>query len=156
MSDEPPLESLLPQEAVTKIRAILAEILSKQPPPQALIGGKATLSATGQVIHLQGIATAEAFGSATLQIFDPAVSKHLWESPSAWDILQFISAILFFFYTQYSEHVTAADSEKFMRTILKEAEEFWIAQKEQPKPTPKPAPDARGAKKHRSRHIKRD
>ena len=66
MSDEIPLESFLPDEAVARIRKAIAEILSQQAPPQTLIGGKAALAAMGQVIQLHGIATSEAFGSATI------------------------------------------------------------------------------------------
>jgi hypothetical protein len=145
MSDEDPLESLLPEETIARIRQIVAEALSQ--PPKASIGAEASLTLTATVfrpsatgaIHVSGSATPRLIESA--QLIDPATSKKIWESALGLTMIQIIAAILIMVYQEYREDLREISSEKIMRVIQKEIEDLLAAPKEESRPTPEPTPN---------------
>ena len=148
MSDEIPLESILPAEAIAKIRNIVRESLSQ--PAQATVGGGASLAPIAEVIRVSGTGTISVTGTMALRLvnpallIDPVASKKLWESPLGLQIIQIIVTVLLLFYQEYREDLRDAGTEKFMQVIVKQVEEFVLAHREQSTPTPKPTPDAKG------------
>jgi hypothetical protein len=128
MNDEIPPESILPKEVLATIRDIFA---------QAAIGPQARLEASGQVIHLRGIASAESFGSVMVRLGYPDVSKKLWASPEGLCAIQLIAMVLLVLYHEHQSDVRGHQSEVFMKALVKEVEGFLLAHKEQPQPTPK-------------------
>ena len=139
MSDEAPLESLLPEETIAKIRQIVAEALSQ--PPKASIGAETSLTLTATVYRPSATGAIHVSGSATPRLIDPATSKKIWESALGLTMIQIIAAILIMVYQQYREDLREISSEKIMRVIQKEIEELLAAPKEESRPTPKPTPD---------------
>ena len=144
MSDESPLESILPEETIAKIRAIVAEALSQS--PKASIGAAATLGLTATVFRPSAKGTIRVSGSATprlvesTQLIDPAASKKIWESALGVAMIQIIAMVLVMLYQEYREDLREGSSERLMRVIQKEIEELLAAPKEEPNPTPDPTP----------------
>jgi hypothetical protein len=160
MADEIHPESILPEEVVQVVRRIADDV-------REAIRAKATVSATGQVvrpqvaassqssasvtINLQGILSAEAFGSLGVRLFDPVESKKFWESnlgrliaKTITDlIIQLIVVGSLAFYEDYRSDVRERQTKEFISSLVtkveKQFEAFWLAHKEssQPQSTPK-------------------
>jgi hypothetical protein len=142
MSDQIPLESLLPAEVVAEIRAIIQRSLAHE--PQVSIAGGTSLGLTASVIRPGASGLVQSSMSVTPRLINPAVlsdpveSKKLWGSPLGLLIISIIAQTVLAFYGYHREDLRDASTEKVMQTVVQQVEEFWLAHKEQTQPSPTP------------------
>jgi len=144
----PSADPLLRQEVTAQFARIIE--------PQVTIGAGIGLGLTPTVfrpgarglIQSSGSVTPRYITPDTLITLDtsitPDASKKFWESPLGSAVLQIAVMFFIFFYQECSLDVRDARAEKVMREVVQQIEEFWLAHKKQPQPTPKPTASPTG------------
>jgi hypothetical protein len=160
MSDDiPSLESLLPPEAVGKIREFVAQLLSQQSLPSAAapIGASAVLGLTASVIRPNPTPFSGSSASVNPQyvlqalLKDPEISKKTWASPEGVTAIASIGSMIAAFLTlaflvEQGQQLTASQKQTAdsLKAAIEQIEQFWLGNKDQLLPKPKPTPDVEG------------
>jgi hypothetical protein len=158
MSDETPsLESLLPAEVVAEIRAVIARRLSQDPPPQATIGAKASLILEANVVRPRPAALATSTASVDPEYLlrallnDPELIKKSWASPDGVTAISSIGSMIAAFLmagllVEQRQEMTALQKQAAasQKAAIEQIEQFWLAHKDVPTPTPNPQPGTLG------------
>jgi hypothetical protein len=135
MSDEIPLESVLPEEAITEIRKVVAEVLSQQPRKGIL---------EGNVYRPFPTAFSQSSASVTPKYIATAASKQLWDALSGSTVIAIMLPIILFFCQKYLDDRRGQQSEVFLKNLVREVEEAVLAHKERPQPTSEISVNPRG------------
>jgi hypothetical protein len=131
-SDEIRLESILPEEAIAKIRKIVADALAR---PRASIGPSAALSLKAHVYRPRPSAYSESSASAVLRLIPESTvilpSASIWDSLPGSTVVTILVSILIFLSQEYLNNLRSEQSEAFMKALAKEVEELVVAHQDQ-------------------------
>jgi hypothetical protein len=137
-ADETTLDRLLPSEVVAKLREVVAQVLSQQPLPRAPI-------LEGNVYRPMPTAFSQSSASVDPQLLqallnDPDALKKIWFTPVgaavAIQIAQLVVSLITPLCMNQEIKEQARQTEVFQKALVEQVEQFWVAHKDQPKPTP--------------------